>query len=154
MKCPFHSPPPSPIYLPQAQRIPFSVSLFFLFYNDDLCFTGASLTMGSLSRWAERRKDPSSECDPAFDWNASGEGKEDHSTPRRRVRQRLWEPLTLWTQDCKPTDTERSIMLMNYTKSGLNYESFNCLGGKRRGPTRKGAESNGSVACTFPFSST
>lgn len=56
--------------------------------------------------------------------------------------------------DCKPADTERNIMLMNYTKGGLNHESFNCLGGKRRGLTRKGAESNGSVACTLPFSST
>lgn len=67
VECPFHSPAPSPLHLPQAQRIPFSVSLFFLFDNDDFCFPGAPLTMGCLNLWAERPKDPSSECDRAFD---------------------------------------------------------------------------------------
>lgn len=38
VECPFHSPAPSPLHLPPAQRIPFSVSLFFLFYNDDSAF--------------------------------------------------------------------------------------------------------------------
>lgn len=30
--------------------------------------------------------------------------------------------------DCKPADTERNIMLMNYTKGGLNHESFKLPG--------------------------
>lgn len=145
---PIPTPPPSSLKDPCFSFIVFSL------YNDSLCFFGAPLTIGSLSHWAERCKDPSSGCDGAFDWNASSEGKGDHSIPPRRAWQRLSEPLTLWALDCKPADTERNIMLMTYTKGGLNHESFNCLEGKRRGLARKGAESNGSVACTFPFSST